>query len=452
MKKRWMTRGTALLLSLLFAVCAALPAGAVYDMPIETNEAKESVYLVNLDNGDVLLDQNSTEIRYIASLTKMMTALLVLESGEPLENTVKVPEQLTQELKDIQNANGAGLNLRVGEEIRLIDLMYGLLVASANDAASVLADHVGGSIAGFVQKMNQRAQELGCTNTTFSCVHGLYDQGNVSTAQDLVKIASACWQNEQYREIANTVTYTIPATNLHTEPRELEPTNRMLIPDGEYYRPDVGGVKTGFTTLAGRCYVTTASHQGHNYMLVQLGAKKEKKGGPAYIYAEANSLLDWLFARYSDRTLVSKGQSVGQVPLRGCDEADAVTLHAKTGLIQNAYEDAVLEIKVEAPEELKAPLKEAQELGTAIVTLDGKEVGRVPLVTDRVYESALLKGGKQALLLIPALLVMVAALAYLTARLSHSPVHFEVLLAALPGVRRKIRRRRKVPSRTADHR
>ncbi len=443
MKGKWLTRLAALCLTLVVAVGAALPASAAYDMPITTSMQDETVYLVDIDEGTVLLDQNGDKSRYIASLTKMITALLVLESGEDLQKTIVVPDRLTQEFKDIQNANGSGMNLKIGEEIRMIDLLYGVLVASANDATSTLADYFGnGSTAAFVDKMNQRAAELGCTDTVFSCVHGLYDQGNVSTAQDLVKIATACYQNPQYMEIANTVQYTVPANNKHTEPRELKPSNLMLDQQSGYYYEGVSGIKTGFTTLAGRCYITSLSHEGHNYMLVILGAKKEKKGENFYVYQEAAALLDWLRSRYYDRTLISKGDMVGEVALRGCDESSTAALHAANELVVNAYADAKLEVKMEVAEELKAPLHKGEEVGTAVLTLDGKEVGRVPLVTQIEYESAMLKGGLQALALVPAVLVVVAALGYITGQLSHSQVNWAVL-KNFSGASKKKRRRSK---------
>ena len=165
------------------------------------------------------------------------------------------------------------MNLRIGEKVRRIDLLYGLLVASANDAASVIAsDLSGGSLPAFVAKMNQRAKELGCTDTNFTCVHGLYDYGNVSSATDLAKIAAACYQNPAYMQAANAVTYTLPATNLHSSERVISATNLMLNPEYPYYRGYIQGMKTGFTTLAGRCYVTYAQQDGHTYGLVVLGS------------------------------------------------------------------------------------------------------------------------------------------------------------------------------------
>ena len=291
-------RGVALVLTLLLAVTAALPSLAVYEMPIQTARETESVYLFNLDTGKPILAQNAEQPRYIASLTKMMTALLFLESGKDLNAEITIPASLTQEFKDIQNANGSTMNLRIGETVRRIDLLYGLLVASANDAASVIAMDVAGDLPAFVTQMNARAKELGCTSTAFTCVHGLYDYGNVSSAEDLAKIAAACHANETYMQVANTPSYTLPATNLHQQERQITSTNLMLNPEYAYYRDYIRGMKTGFTTLAGRCYVTFAEKDGHTYGLVVLGSDLDN------IYREASEILDWAFASFSDRQLV----------------------------------------------------------------------------------------------------------------------------------------------------
>ena len=122
-------RAAALALTLALAVTAALSGFAAYEMPIQTVNENESVYLFNLDTGKPILDQNAGQSRYIASLTKMMTALLFLESGKDMNAEVTIPASLTQEFKDIQNANGSTMNLRIGETVRRIDLLYGLLVA-----------------------------------------------------------------------------------------------------------------------------------------------------------------------------------------------------------------------------------------------------------------------------------------------------------------------------------
>ena len=282
-------RAAAFVLTLALTIAMVLPGGAVYAMPIRTANAQESIYLFNAVTGEVLLDQNADQQRCVASLTKMMTALLLLESGKDLNETITVPDSLTQEFANIRSQNGTRIVLTAGEQIRRMDLLYALLVCSANDAASVIAWDVAGSIPAFVQQMNARAAALGCTSTQFSCPHGLYDDGNVSNAQDMAKIALACSQYEIYRQIADTLQYEIPATNQHAA-RTIHSTNKMMDPENSCYRAYIHGMKTGFTTKAGRCYVTAAQQGDTIYGLVILGSDRQN------IYAEAAAILDWAFA------------------------------------------------------------------------------------------------------------------------------------------------------------
>ena len=282
-------RLAALVLTLAVALSAVLPVFAVYPMPVQTATETEAVYLFNADTGKTILNQNADQQKYVASLTKMMTALLLLESGKNLDETITVPASLTEEFQNIRGQNGCTILLTAGEQLRRIDLLYALLVCSANDAASVIAWDVAGSIPDFVQQMNARAAQLGCTSTQFSCPHGLYDDGNVSTAQDMGKIAMACAQYELYRQIADTLQYEIPATNQHAA-RSIHSTNKMLDPENSCYRAYIHGMKTGFTTKAGRCYVTAAQQGDSIYGLVILGSDREN------IYAEAAAILDWAFA------------------------------------------------------------------------------------------------------------------------------------------------------------
>ena len=401
-------RGVALVLTLLLAVTAALPGLAVYEMPIQTVHETESVYLFNLDTGKPILAQNAEQPRYIASLTKMMTALLFLESGKDLNAEITIPASLTQEFKDIQNANGSTMNLRIGETVRRIDLLYGLLVASANDAASVIAMDVAGDLPTFVTQMNARAKELGCTSTAFTCVHGLYDYGNVSSAEDLAKIATACHANETYMQVANTPAYTLPATNLHQQERQITSTNLMLNPEYAYYRDYIRGMKTGFTTLAGRCYVTFAEKDGHTYGLVVLGSDLDN------IYREASEILDWAFASFSDRQLVDTDTVLTTVPLTKCRSEDAVELYAAAPVSGYGHADDAVTFAFTVPERIPATVKPNAVVGQATVYLDGYEVGTVDLVTHREYVSDFRTDSKATLLLLAALVVILIVLGFVT--------------------------------------
>ena len=402
-------RAAALLLTAALALTLVLPGLAAYEMPIQTVNEGESVYLFNADIDKPILEQNADQQRYIASLTKMMTALLFLESGKDMNAEITIPASLTQEFKDIQNANGSTINLRIGETVRRIDLLYGLLVASANDAASVIASDVSdGDLTAFVARMNQRAKELGCTGTSFTCVHGLYDYGNVSSAHDLALIAKACAENEIYMQVANTLSYTLPATNLHQNERTITSTNLMLNPEYPYYRDYIRGMKTGFTTLAGRCYVTFAQKDGHTYGLVVLGSDLDN------IYREASEILDWAFASFSDRELVDTETLLTTAPLKKCRSYEEVELYAAAPVSGYGHADDKVTFTYDLQENISATVKDGAVLGTATVYLDGYEVGTVDLVTHQEYVSDFRTDLQSTLLLMAALIVLLAVLSFFT--------------------------------------
>ena len=288
-KKSVFCRVTALLLTAVLAIAVMLPCLAAYEMPIQTAYSAESVYLFNVDTGETILEQNADTPRCIASVTKMMTALLLLESGKDLNETITIPDSLTPEFQRIRANRGHTIGLQAGEQIRRIDLLYAMLVPSSNDAASAIASDVAGDdLTAFAEQMNARARALGCTNTHFTCAHGLYDTNNFSTARDLAKIAAACYENKTYMQVANTVSYTILATN-KSGARTLRTTNKLLTEGADTYRSYAQGMKTGFTTQAGRCFVTIAAQGGRTFGLVILGSDS------ANIFKEAAALFDWAF-------------------------------------------------------------------------------------------------------------------------------------------------------------
>ena len=407
-QNRFFRRAAALVLTLALAAAAALPGLAAYPMPIQTASETEAVYLFNADTGKTILAQNADQQQYVASLTKMMTALLLLESGKDLNGEVTVPTAMTQEFKDIQNANGMTAGLRIGETVRRIDLLYALLVSSANDAASVIAYDVGGSVLDFVRQMNARAAELGCTGTNFTCAHGLFDYGNVSTAEDMAKIAAECYKNPTFVQVSGTAAYTMPATNLHQNERTINSTNPLTDTGSEFYRSYIKCVKGGFTTLAGRCAVAFAEQGGHTYGLVILHADN------ASLYTECDQLLDWAFESFSDRPLVDTQTELTTVDLTKCRAQPTAALYAAAPVSGYGHADDVVSYAFDLPESIPATVKNGQKVGTATVYLDGYEVGTVDLVTHAEYISDFRTDSKATLLLLCALVVLLGALTVLT--------------------------------------
>ena len=407
-QNRFFRRAAALVLTLALAAAAALPGLAAYPMPIQTASETEAVYLFNADTGKTILAQNADQQQYVASLTKMMTALLLLESGKDLNGEVTVPTAMTQEFKDIQNANGMTAGLRIGETVRRIDLLYALLVSSANDAASVIAYDVGGSVLDFVRQMNARAAELGCTGTNFTCAHGLFDYGNVSTAEDMARIAAECYKNPTFVQVSGTAAYTMPATNLHQNERTINSTNPLTDTGSEFYRSYIKCVKGGFTTLAGRCAVAFAEQGGHTYGLVILHADN------ASLYAECDQLLDWAFESFSDRPLVDTQTELTTVDLTKCRAQPTAALYAAAPVSGYGHADDVVSYAFDLPESIPATVKNGQNVGTATVYLDGYEVGTVDLVTHAEYISDFRTDSKATLLLLCTLVVILGALTVLT--------------------------------------
>jgi len=401
-QNRFFRRAAALVLTLALAAAAALPGLAAYPMPIQTASETEAVYLFNADTGKTILAQNADQQQYVASLTKMMTALLLLESGKDLNGEVTVPTAMTQEFKDIQNANGMTAGLRIGETVRRIDLLYALLVSSANDAASVIAYDVGGSV------LNARAAELGCTGTNFTCAHGLFDYGNVSTAEDMARIAAECYKNPTFVQVSGTAAYTMPATNLHQNERTINSTNPLTDTGSEFYRSYIKCVKGGFTTLAGRCAVAFAEQGGHTYGLVILHADN------ASLYTECDQLLDWAFESFSDRPLVDTETELTTVDLTKCRAQPTAALYAAAPVSGYGHADDVVSYAFDLPESIPATVKNGQKVGTATVYLDGYEVGTVDLVTHAEYISDFRTDSKATLLLLCALVVLLGALTVLT--------------------------------------
>ena len=400
-------RFLALVLTVAFMTTAALSGFAVYAMPIQAAYPQESIYLFDADTGEALVEQNPDLPRCVASLTKMMTALLVLESGTDLNASITIPASLTPELQSIRANRGHTIGLQAGETVRRIDMMYAMLLPSANDAASVLAVDTSGSLAAFAAQMNVRAGQLGCTATHFTCPHGLYDGGNYSTARDMAKIALACYADPTYRQIADTVSYELPATNLHPA-RTVTTTNKLLQPGSGYYRSDAHGMKTGFTTQAGRCFVTFAQQDGHTYGLVVLGSDMNN------IYRECAEILDWAFSSFSDRQLVDTETVLTTIPLTKCRTEEAVELYAASGLSGYGHADDEVTFEFSVPESTSATVKEGAVLGTATVYLDGYEMGTVDLVTHKEYVSDFRTDAKTTLLLMAALIGILIVLGFLT--------------------------------------
>ncbi len=224
-----------------------------------------------VESGQTLYEKNADTPARPASVTKLMTALLVLEQIEDLSQTTTVSETAVQIERDSTH-----IALVPGETVTLEDMLYAALMQSANDASNVLAEAVAGSQAGFVQMMNTRAAELGCTGTHFENAHGLDGNTHRMTARDLVKITEALLHHPRFLQIAGAQSYTIPPTNKHPEPRTFHTKQRMLRKDSAFYNPYAIAGKNGYTRQANHTQVMVARKDGMTLIAVTLGASSGK--------------------------------------------------------------------------------------------------------------------------------------------------------------------------------
>lgn len=313
--------------------------------------------LADLDSGQVLFALDPRERRPIASLTKIMTALLVTERTDP-DDVVTVSAE----------AAGSGrtpgiseLGLRAGEQIRVEELLYALMLQSANDAALALAEHVSGTVDDFVELMNRRARRLGLTRTDFRSPNGLDDSG-YSTAGDLLTITRAAYELPGLARIVATKFREIPAPD--DEPARVVQNRNALL----WLYPGAIGVKTGYTSAAGFCVVAAAERDGVRLVSVVLGSQGE-------VFSTAATLLNHGFAAFERRQVLAAGEPLGLVQIGGRD-VPVASAGSLTGLVPV---DTEVRRRVLLDPSASFPPLPGERVGTVGVSVPGLRIGRVPI-------------------------------------------------------------------------
>lgn len=370
---------------LFMGIFAPFGASALYNDQVKTET--EIFYIESLDTGTVLFEQNSLKRSAPASLTKIVTAIVALENCPDLETVVTVKEESIRML----DGTGSSLaGLKPGEEITMKNLLYCLLVSSANEAATVIADYIGGSVENFVQMMNNTAVSLGCKNTHFKNPHGLDEDGHYSCAQDMATFAKHAMKFPIFNEITDVDTYTLPATNLQKE-RDLITTNKMKMKNvKEYYVPEVKGIKTGSTTNAGRCIVTTASKNGYSYLAVMMKGPfydYDKDGyDENFAFMDCKAMLNWIFDNIKLKVVAEPTKIVTVVKVKHARKVDHLRLVPAencVALVPDNVDSSSVSIEPipeTMPESVVAPIKKGEVIGKAIVKYANDEIARVDLV------------------------------------------------------------------------
>ena len=326
--------------------------------------------LTDQESGLYLAGENADEQLPIGSVTKIMSALVVLEEGVDLDQEVPISEQAESYVGNTYSNVG----LIRGERVTVRDLLAASLIPSGTDAVYALAEHVGGgSVENFVGMMNDQAAAMGLTNTNFETPAGLDTNGNYSSARDLAALARAALQYPLFAEIVDTRDATISTQNREIE---IHNTNQLLTT-----YPPATGVKTGTTPQAGANLVASAEANGESYISVVIGAEDSDAR-----FRDSQALLEYAFGRYEPRSLVSQGEVYEELPLpyrRG----ESVELTATQDVNASVDPNSEIERRVTTPE--PPPSAEAgQELGEVEVLVDGESAGRSPLAAREGYEEA----------------------------------------------------------------
>ena len=349
-------------------------AGAVEDVlpkaSISASSSAGSAFVFDADSGRVFYSKNADAKRAMASTTKIATAITVIDNCKDLDAEVKIDKRAV-------GIEGTSIYLREGEVLTVRELLYGLMLRSGNDAAVALAIYTAGSVDEFATLMNKTAEKAGAENTNFANPHGLDNENHYTTARDLAKITAYALNNEDFAQIVSTKNIKIPSKEEGY--RFLSNKNRLLSS-----LEGCIGVKTGYTSKAGRCLVSAAERDGLRVVCVVLNC------GP--MFEESAAMINAVYQKYKSYEILEPYKFVADIPL-GNGETPTVQVYSKKGLTLPLTEEEYSKITTEydLPEILSAPVKSGQVVGEVKVYYDKHLIFSEKIYTIDEVDSKLLK-------------------------------------------------------------
>lgn len=338
----------------------------------EINISAPVCVLMEYSTGKILFEKNLNKMMYPASTTKLMTAILVLEKCQ-LTDVATVSNSAV----DSVPAGYSTAYLQKGEKLTIEQLLHVLLIPSANDAANVLAEHVGGSIANFANMMNSKAKEIGCENTNFKNPSGIHDENHYSTAYDLSLIAKHAMQFQAIKDIVQKTVYNLPKTDKYNSDNRIFYNTNLLLshhsPD-DYYYPYATGLKTGYTNPAKDCIIATAKKDDLELIAVILGAE-DTNGSLVPKFLDCKKLFEYGFSNYLYKNIKKANSVVTKVSVLGATEdTKNLNILVKNDInvfLENNFDINNLEPKLELDTPLVAPIKGGSTIGKITYDIDG---------------------------------------------------------------------------------
>lgn len=340
----------------------------------------ESAILMDATTGKILYEKNSRTKQYPASITKLMTILLALEHGS-LEDEITFSHDAVFSIEP----GSAHIAIQEGEILTLEQVLYGIMLRSANECANAAAEYVDGSMEKFAEHMTARAKELGCENTNFVNANGLFDENHYTTAYDMALIAQELLKNETYRSMMSNTYYLIPPTNKQPEERPLHGQHQMLNENSLYYYEPAEGGKTGYTVEAQNTLVTYAKQGDTELIAVVL------KCNGAQHYVDTKTLFEYGFANYQTVKAFSAADLTQNVAITETYKdktttLDTITVVPASDVYVTIPKNATIENitkAVDCPESASVPVAVGDKLGTVVLSLNGEALATVDLTAQK---------------------------------------------------------------------
>ncbi len=391
-----MKKFLSLCLSVLMVCCFCvnLKTDAVSFTP--DFEIKSSAgILISLDT-DAVLYQKNADVQYMpGSMVQIMTAIVVLENCTDLSQPITADSALytlftnSEYPEDVRYAD-----IKNGDVLTVEELLYAMMLTSSAEASVILANEFGGgSPASFVNMMNQKAQELGCENTNFTNATGLYSAAQLTTARDMAIITQYALQNDIFKRIATADSFS-PATpnqDRHDASWTWSHSNTMMSSANPYYTPGVEGIKTANLSAQGRNIVTQATRDGNTFLVILMAAPFEDTAGELQYYhlEDAAALLEWAFAHFEYKTILSENTELGQIPVENGEGKNYVLVRPAKPYMALWYDMAdmasiVQEVKLK--DNVSAPVQEGDVLGTVTLKFSGEEIVTIDLIATSSVE------------------------------------------------------------------
>ena len=328
----------------------------------------ESAILIDSSTGKILYGKAENKQMYPASTTKILTAIIALEKCQLTEHAKASYEAIRAIPSGYSNAA-----IQENESLSIEDLLNLFLLHSANEVGYILAEHISGNVENFAELMNNKAKEIGCTNTNFTNPSGLHDENHYSTAYDLALIAKYCMQNETFRNIVAKTSCKVEATEKY-EQRYFLNTNELLHSANQYYYKYAIGIKTGYTSQAKNCLIAASLKDNLELISVVLGAQTTETGKSARNIDTIN-LFEYGFSNYTSQEIIAKNSIANEIVIEnGTEDTKNLPVLVKDSIISTVpsnFNIESIESSIELNENLKAPIAEGSVVGKINYNIDG---------------------------------------------------------------------------------